>query len=169
MRDVRDAVSQFAARMGAERDPLFVVRRVAERYTLRLEGALREHGLAPIGWCLLLRLNERDGDNTTTLASRTTYERSSVVRALEKLERKKLVQRSNHHPDRRNSIVSITGAGRAAFRRAAQSVQRVREDAYAGLTASRLSALEVVLGKIGRNLNGQSRNNARAEKASSVG
>jgi DNA-binding MarR family transcriptional regulator len=128
--------------------------RVVRKYELKLAEALREHDLSPIGWRLLLRLNARDGDNTTTLASRTTYERSSVVRALEKLERKKLVRRSNHHEDRRNSIVNITSAGRAVFRRAAQSVQRVRENAYAGLTASHLGALDDVLGNIGRNLNG---------------
>jgi DNA-binding MarR family transcriptional regulator len=152
--------------MGAENDPLFTVLKLAEKYALHLEDALSQHGLSSIGWCLLLRLNERDGDNTTTLASRTTYERSSVVRALEKMEHKKFVRRSTHHRDRRNSIVFITSAGRAKFKRAAESVLRMREQAYAGLSASPLNAVASLLRSIDSNLTERARNGTTVDASS---
>lgn len=146
---------------------MFAMGRIVREYDHRLAAALREYDLSLVDWRLLLRLDERDGDNTTTLALRMLHERSAVVRAVDRLERAKLAQRSNHHVDRRNSIVYITDAGRSVLRRAAPSVQHVREVAYAGLTDAGLRIFTDFLAHMGRNLNVELRMGAPREEASS--
>jgi DNA-binding MarR family transcriptional regulator len=168
VRNTADGVSKLAAKPGIEGDPLFAMGRIVREYDYRLAAVLREYDLSLIGWRLLLRLNERDGDNTTTLALRTLHERSAVVRAVDRLERASLAQRSNHHADRRNSIVYITDAGRSVLRRAAPSVQHVREVAYAGLTNAGLRIVADLLAHMGRNLNVELRMGELREVASSI-
>ncbi len=149
-------------------DPIYILRRAAESYGRVLDNVLMEHGLRSISWCILLRLSERDGENTTTLASRTTYDRSSVVRALEELARKKLVRRQNHSSDRRNSIVQLTRSGSATFERAAKSVRLMREDICQGMSEADLDALLQILQHMLRNLEGRRKQNARARKSRSA-
>jgi DNA-binding MarR family transcriptional regulator len=146
-------------------DPIFTLRRVAESIERHLDDALMEHGLRSISWCILLRLSERDGENTTTLASRTAYDRSSVVRALEGLARRKLVRREHHSSDRRNRIIHLTRSGLDTFRRAATSVRLMREDACRGMSEFELDTVLQFLRRLLKNLDAQ-RGQTSASRAS---
>jgi DNA-binding MarR family transcriptional regulator len=77
---------------------------------------------------------ERHGPLTPSeLAAREQVQRPTVTRVLARLEEAGLVERAGDPADRRSTLVSITGEGRALL-----AAQRTRKDAY---LAKRLAAL----------------------------
>jgi DNA-binding MarR family transcriptional regulator len=77
---------------------------------------------------------ERHGPLTPSeLAAREQVQRPTVTRVLARLEEAGLVERAGDPADRRSTLVTITGDGRALL-----AAQRTRKDAY---LAKRLAAL----------------------------
>jgi MarR family transcriptional regulator for hemolysin len=135
----------------ASSDPRHLMETITSRNTMRLKHVLRRYDMSPIEWRVLSHLHEWDGQNTTGLAGRTPYERSSVVRALDKLERKGLVRRASQQADRRSSIVSLTDQGRAAFERTLPAAQRLLASMLAGLAPREVETLIALLCRMRRN------------------
>lgn len=72
---------------------------------------LRDHGVTPSRWRILLNLSDTKGLYITQLADRTCYEQSRVTKSIQSLEKEGLVARRPCDADKRRVKVDITDAG----------------------------------------------------------
>lgn len=90
----------------------FWVNGLARLTRLTLEGQLREVGLTPTTWTVLMALGEEDQLSQTDLARRTLLDGATMTRALDLLAAKDYIERNRDDVDRRVQIVELTDAGR---------------------------------------------------------
>jgi DNA-binding MarR family transcriptional regulator len=91
----------------------------------------------------------RRGLRMSDLATRVVLSPSGATRAVDHLERKGLVQRCVFEGDRRGSVASLTAAGRALLRRAANDhMLGIREHFLKHLTSAELEGLTTALEKV---------------------
>jgi DNA-binding MarR family transcriptional regulator len=115
--EVREAVSRLARRLRRERPP---------------------HELGLTSLSVLSRLYRLGPASPSALAAAENVQPQSMTRALAVLTERGLVVREPHPTDRRQTVVSVTEAGRAVL-----DEDRSRRDAWlAGVIAERLTPVE---------------------------
>jgi DNA-binding MarR family transcriptional regulator len=115
--EVREAVSRLARRLRQERPP---------------------HELGLTSLSVLSRLCRLGPAGPSALAAAENVQPQSMTRALATLVERGLVAREPHPSDRRQTVISITDAGRAVL-----DEDRSRRDAWlAGVIADRLTPVE---------------------------
>ena len=77
-----------------------------------LEKALKPYDITPGQWNLINQLDRAGALSQKELAELTRKEQATITRYLDTLERKGLVVRSKHQPDRRAHSISITDQAR---------------------------------------------------------
>ncbi len=90
----------------------FWVNGLARLIRLTLENQLKEVGLTPTTWTVLMALVEEDLLSQTDLARRTLLDGATVTRALDLLAAKNYIERHRDDVDRRVQIVALTDTGR---------------------------------------------------------
>lgn len=95
--------------------PTYLVRQIAARNFVNLSRSLEPYGIGPVGWRVLAALREHDGCNIAHLADVTATDRSNLGRVIVELERDGFVSRRPAPRDRRNTLLSLTEAGRRKF------------------------------------------------------
>jgi DNA-binding MarR family transcriptional regulator len=73
------------------------------------------------------------------------HKRSTLTAILDRLEGRGLVRRRPHPSDRRSVVVTLTGAGRVAGRRAVAAVHRIESGIAARVTQDQLDGFHAVL------------------------
>jgi DNA-binding MarR family transcriptional regulator len=94
------------------------ITRTARLVERRVEGALREHGLTRVGWCVMLAVEEEGLKNPSEIAHFIGIDRTATSRALRQLEDEGLIGREMGREDRRTTEVSLTDEGRERLRAA---------------------------------------------------
>ncbi|GLX09349.1 MarR family transcriptional regulator [Microbispora sp. NBRC 16548] len=88
---------------------------------------LREHGLSMWAYAVLLGLDERPVRTQAALAESIGADKTRIIRVLDDLQRRGLIERSPDPADRRVRLLSITPEGRR-LRDAAQAGIRLMEE-----------------------------------------
>lgn len=114
---------------------------------------LAELGLTDATWVPLFHLHAGgDGISLKALATRVGLDSSSLVRVVDLLEDRGLVQRSADGADRRSKLLCITPAGHAAVAEVRGKLQRVDAQLLAGLDADTVLALQRGMAELTRQL-----------------
>lgn len=113
--------------------------------------------LKPLGvtvpqWRILAVLHERTGCTMNELADVTTVDRTTLTRALDRMAADGLVVRRSDARDRRNVRLSLSAAGKDAFRRVLPLVVAQNERATRGFGAGELAEFRARLQRMVRNL-----------------
>ncbi|NJB86231.1 DNA-binding MarR family transcriptional regulator [Lewinella marina] len=118
--------------------------RLLKQHYLR---AFREEGidLSTEQWVLLDRLFTQGDASQTELANGTYKDAPTVSRIIDKLARKKLVERRRYPNDRRRYLVSITPTGRKVHERITPYVQDLRQQTWQGLSEDDFLRLQDIL------------------------
>ena len=118
--------------------------RLLKQYYLR---AFKEVGvdISTEQWVLLDRLRTQGNASQTDLANGTFKDAPTVSRIIDKLARKKLVERQRFPNDRRRYLVAITPAGRELHARVIPHVRELRRQTWAGLTEEDYHRLQGLL------------------------
>jgi len=93
----------------------FLVNGLARVMRMELENRLRDVGLTPTMWTVMMSLGENNGQSQTDLSRRTFLDNATITRALDLLEAKGLIERNRDLDDRRVQIVTLTTAGTKAW------------------------------------------------------
>lgn len=88
------------------------------------------------------------------LADRMMIEPPSLVGVLNRMERRRLVERKNCPDDRRRKIIHLRPAAEALWRQVANCAREVRAQALRGLTAGEAKQLKRLLNKVTVNVSG---------------
>jgi DNA-binding MarR family transcriptional regulator len=99
-------------------------------------------------WRILAALAARDDIKGTELGALTTLDKMQVSRALTRMERDGLIERTPDEADRRNLIVRLRPAGRALYRKIVPMAQAREAFLLQSLDAGERAALGSALTKL---------------------
>jgi DNA-binding MarR family transcriptional regulator len=130
---------------------LFLPRVVAEAF------AMQDRALAPVGLTTrqaLILLSCELGEATTAVELAELYglEASSITRLVDRLEKKRLIERTRSRRDRRKSILSLTPRGKAALKEAVRIATPKAIAMWKGVSEKERRILEAVVEKVLKNL-----------------
>lgn len=112
----------------------FVVNKVAERINRQLEGVITPYGLTIKQYSLLLLLQDQGPQAQVTLSQRVGLDRTSVMRTVDLLEARGLVQRDPDPNDRRKHRVVLTDTGAELLANTLGRVRQAERDVAAALS-----------------------------------
>lgn len=131
--------------------PLLVT--IARRWRLELDHQLAETGLSDATWRPLIHLDNANGPLTQKeLAASVGIDGSTLVRLLDALEARQLVQRQSDPADRRTRRLAITPAGKRLVAQIRQALTQPESQMLQGLSEAELAAMVLGFEKIQRNL-----------------
>jgi len=127
--------------------------RVSRRWRTRVNERLAGSGLTSARWGTLLQLSRCDGPVTQReLAARLGVEGPTLVRLLDALEKKKLIERSLTSDDRRVKLITLTPAAEPILEHIIRIAHEVRDEVLGDVPAADLKAGLSVLRSIGNRL-----------------
>lgn len=103
-------------------------------------------------WSVLACLWQKDKVTQQELCDRTSKDKPSMTRLIDKLEMRNLVTRVADHNDRRTNLIHLTDAGNALQIKATEIVQQVASRTLNHVSEEELNTVRVVLKKIMTNL-----------------
>ena len=118
---------------------LFTV--VARHRDARLEAALRPLGLNVSRHRALTSIDRLQPCTMGELSEFVAVDRTTLTRTVDQLADAELVERRTPREDRRQVLLTLTTAGRAACRRALQAIYRVNRDLLADMAEEEQRAL----------------------------
>lgn len=123
---------------------------LARRWRRALDSRLAQAGLTDATWTPLIHLHESgDGIHQKELALRIGLDGSSLVRLLDILCARGLIERREDGNDRRAKRVFLTGQGRQAIRKIRQVLNRVEEEMLADISNAEIATMTGAFDKIG--------------------
>ena len=134
-------------------DFAFSVARIARRLRQAVDAELRVLGLTEATWRPLVHVRRLgDGVRQKELAAALSIEGPSLVRLLDNLERRGLIERREDETDRRARGIHLTRAGRDLAVRAARVGMSIQKRLLATVPAKDLEACQRALTLVERQL-----------------
>jgi DNA-binding MarR family transcriptional regulator len=130
----------------------YLFTQILARRNLALAEKLKPLGVSAPQWRILAVLQERAPCTMNELAQVTTIDRTTLTRAVDRMAETGLVARRGDARDRRSVRLSLTAAGKEAFRRVLPRVVEQNERAMRGFAASELADFRAQLHRMVRNL-----------------
>jgi DNA-binding MarR family transcriptional regulator len=131
---------------------LYLPRVVAEGF------AMQDRALAPIGLTtrqalILLSCDLGEAGTAAEMAALYGLEISSITRLVDRLEKKRLIERTRSRVDRRKSMLSLTSSGKAALKEAVKIATPKAVAMWKGVSEKERRMLAAVVEKVLKNLN----------------
>ena len=126
---------------------------VSRKWQARLDGRLKHTGLTVARWQALLQISRNDRPLTQReLADQLKIEGPTLVRILDSLEARGLMERRAVSADRRAKTLVLTAAARPVIAEIARIADALRHEVLAGFSRDELATAADVLRRIGANL-----------------
>ena len=127
----------------------FRVSRISRRLRAAVDAELRQHGLTEATWRPLAYVGRLgDGVRQKELATALAIEGPSLVRLLDNLERRGLIERREDESDRRARGIHLTIAGRALATRVGRISNEILRRLLGKVSAADLDACHRVLSSV---------------------
>jgi DNA-binding MarR family transcriptional regulator len=114
---------------------------------------VQDRALAPIGLTarqalILLSCDLGEAGTPAELAELYGLEVSSITRLVDRLEKKRLMERTRSREDRRKTILSLTPRGKAALQRAVRIAGPIAIATWQGVTEQERKTLATIIQKV---------------------
>ena len=141
----------------ARYDAPFIARLLLPKAVARVF-EVQDRALAPIGLTarqglILLSCDLEEATTATELASLYGLEASSITRLVDRLEKKRLIERTRSRSDRRKAILVLTARGKAVLQRAVKIAGPIAQTTWKGVTEEERKTLATIVTKVLNNLN----------------
>src|SRR5215470_2622586 len=118
---------------------------------------MQDRALAPIGLTtrqalILLSCDLGEAGTAAELAELYGLEASSITRLVDRLEKKRLIERTRSREDRRKTILSLTHRGKAALKEAVRIATPNAIAMWKGVSEKERKSLAVIINKVLKNL-----------------
>lgn len=114
--------------------------------------ALAAVGLTARQALILMSCDLEEANTMAELASLYGLEASSITRLVDRLEKKRLIERTRSRSDRRKTVLSLTPMGKAALRRAVRIASPIAVAMWKGVSKDERKALAAIVTKVLNNL-----------------
>lgn len=121
--------------------PGHLIRRVQQIAVALFMEECGESGITPVQYACLKALQANPGVDATRLSALIAFDRSTIGNVLERLERKRLIQRFPSADDKRIKLLKLDPQGRLLLRRLEAAVQRSQKRILAPLSAEQQRTL----------------------------
>jgi DNA-binding MarR family transcriptional regulator len=122
--------------------------RVTRRLIAAEEPILARHGLTMWEYIALTRVARGPDGNQLALAKAIHYDKTRLVRLLDRLEAEGLVAREADPADRRSYLVRITPQGRRRHAAVVQDIRAMEDELLAGVPARQRASLHAALARL---------------------
>src|SRR5262245_38257316 len=116
-----------------DRDPLFVIADVARMIRTRADQLARLHNMTRAQWVILLRVQLQPGLSQSELAEICEVEPITIVRLVDRLETRGLIERRRDPADRRIKRLYLTREARPVMREIATYREQVVAEVTSGI------------------------------------
>jgi DNA-binding MarR family transcriptional regulator len=145
---MKDRTSRYDAPFIAR---LYLPRVVAEAF------AVQDRALSPVGLTsrqalILLSCDLGEAATAAELAELYGLEVSSITRLVDRLERKRLIERTRSREDRRKTMLTLTLRGKSALERAVRIATPIALAMWKGVSEKERKTLAAIVNKILKNL-----------------
>lgn len=145
---MKDRTSRYDAPFIAR---LYLPRVVAEAF------AVQDRALSPVGLTsrqalILLSCDLGEAATAAELAELYGLEVSSITRLVDRLERKRLIERTRSREDRRKTMLTPTPRGKSALERAVRIATPIALAMWKGVSEKERKTLAAIVNKILKNL-----------------
>jgi DNA-binding MarR family transcriptional regulator len=145
---MKDRTSRYDAPFIAR---LYLPRVVAEAF------AVQDRALSPVGLTsrqalILLSCDLGEAETAAELAELYGLEVSSITRLVDRLERKRLIERTRSREDRRKTMLTPTPRGKSALERAVRIATPIALAMWKGVSEKERKTLAAIVNKILKNL-----------------
>lgn len=125
----------------------------SDRMLLRyLNHRLSQFDITTEQWAVLSKLTDEEGINQKLLAAKTEKDPATLLRILDILERKQLLERRQSSNDRRQSELYTSDKGKHLAVEVSAFIEQCFSDITQGLSENEISALATALEKLHSNL-----------------
>ena len=114
--------------------------------------ALAQIGLTTRQALILLSCDLKEAGTAAELAALYGLEASSITRLLDRLEKKRLIDRTRSRSDRRKAILVLTARGKAVLHRAVKIAGPIARTTWKGVTEEERKTLAAIVTKVLNNL-----------------
>lgn len=130
----------------------FLLHDVARLLRKRFEQRSRAIGLTRSQWQVLFYISKNEGIHQSALADLLEIEPITLVRILDKMEARNLIERRRHETDRRLWLLYLKPEAHPLLDLMHESGQATRDEAFARLSEEELEQLKTTLSLIKSNL-----------------
>jgi DNA-binding MarR family transcriptional regulator len=130
---------------------LFLPRVVAEAFAAQ-DRALAPAGLTTRQALVLLSCDLGEANTAAELAELYGLEVSSITRLVDRLERKRLIERTRSRQDRRKTMLALTARGKDALERAVEIATPIAIAMWKGVSEKERRTLAAVIQRVLKNL-----------------
>jgi MarR family transcriptional regulator, transcriptional regulator for hemolysin len=130
----------------------FLLHDVARLLRKRFEQRSRDYGLTRSQWQVLAYLATNEGIHQGALADLLEIEPITLVRLLDRMEERGLVERRRHPSDRRLRLLHLTEAAHPLLKTLWETGQATREEALSGVSEADRERLVEILSRMKSNL-----------------
>ena len=145
-------VGESLAEIGLQQFAPYLINRISARYNADMASVLRMRGLTTPQMRALAVLSVHSELTVNELAVYTVMEQSTMSRTLDAMEEAGLVLRKQRADDGRVRSVSLTNAGKSAFRAVWPLMRGEEERMFEGIDGAERDALLATLSKVLRNI-----------------
>ena len=140
----------------ARYDAPFIARLLLPKVVARVF-EVQDRALSPLGLTarqglILLSCDLEEANTAAELASLYGLEASSITRLVDRLEKKRLIERTRSRSDRRKSILVLTPRGKAALQRGVRIAGPIARTTWKGVTEEERKTLAAIITKVLNNL-----------------
>jgi DNA-binding MarR family transcriptional regulator len=140
----------------ARYDAPFIARLLLPKAVARVfevqDRALAAIGLTARQGLILLSCDLGEANTAAELAGLYGLEASSITRLVDRLEKKRLIERTRSRSDRRKAILGLTPRGKAALQRAVEIAAPIARTTWKGVTEGERKTLAAIIAKVLNNL-----------------
>lgn len=148
----KQAEQQDAADIELERMPSFLLNHIVHQYHQTLQSRLKSVGVSTLKMRIVMSLKIYGRLTVNELCGYAIAEQPTMSRALDSLEKQKLVEREVSLEDSRLRVISLTPAGERVFDRIHPEISRVNNSMMAGFSAAERAAFLAGLTRVLANL-----------------
>jgi len=130
---------------------LLLPKAVARIYEVQ-DRALAQIGLTTRQALILLSCDLEEANTAAELAALYGLEASSITRLVDRLEKKRLIERTRSRSDRRKAILVLTPKGKSALQRAVRIAGPIAIATWKGVTGQQRKTLAAIVSKVLNNL-----------------
>jgi DNA-binding MarR family transcriptional regulator len=130
---------------------LLLPRAVARAFEIQ-DRALASIGLTARQSLILLSCDLEEANSAAALANLYGLEASSITRLVDRLEKKRLIERTRSRSDKRKVILSLTPRGKAALQRAVKISGPIAIAMWQGVSEQERESLAAIINKVLKNL-----------------
>lgn len=132
--------------------PFYLVSRASDQYVRRMERVLKEIGMDVPSWRTLMLLNEKTPRSVSELANLAVIKVPTMMKALQRMQKAKLVAIAQSRADARVTEIHITDKGHEGVSRIRRVASRIYSQAFHQFTAGEILTLNATLVRILNNL-----------------